>query len=347
MSWSHAIAVVVSFFFFQAEDGIRDLVRSRGLGDVYKRQGLRRYLTTPAPSRDTPVDHVPMLALDFETTGLDAEREHIISAGMVDVDGLTIPLGTTTNFYVNPGRDVGQSAVIHQITDDELADAIPTEEAVDRVFDRLAGRVLLAHRAAIEVGCLTSAVRRLYGVSVEVPAVDTMGLGHRALGFDEDHPRDALRLWKLRARAGLPRYRGHDAVVDALPGVAKESLGASLLATLDVPRFAKAFRFSEGERDFSVTVERSSLMGKRPRAGALEDGVTLTAPETVFFALDTFIGRDAVIGPNVIFGPGVTIESGAEIKGFCHLEGCHVSRGADVGPFALSLIHISEPTRPY
>ena len=29
-------------FFFQAEDGIRDLVRSRGLGDVYKRQGLRR-----------------------------------------------------------------------------------------------------------------------------------------------------------------------------------------------------------------------------------------------------------------------------------------------------------------
>ncbi|MFZ1481031.1 MAG: bifunctional UDP-N-acetylglucosamine diphosphorylase/glucosamine-1-phosphate N-acetyltransferase GlmU, partial [Paracoccaceae bacterium] len=73
---------------------------------------------------------------------------------------------------------------------------------------------------------------------------------------------------------------------------------------------------------------------KRSRAGALEDGVTLTAPGTVFFALDTFIGRDAVIGPNVIFGPGVTIESGAEIKGFCHLEGCHVSRGADVGPFA-------------
>jgi bifunctional UDP-N-acetylglucosamine pyrophosphorylase/glucosamine-1-phosphate N-acetyltransferase len=70
------------------------------------------------------------------------------------------------------------------------------------------------------------------------------------------------------------------------------------------------------------------------RAEALENGVTLTAPETVFLALDTFIGRDAVIGPNVIFGPGVTIESGAEINGFCHLEGCHISRGASVGPFA-------------
>jgi bifunctional UDP-N-acetylglucosamine pyrophosphorylase / glucosamine-1-phosphate N-acetyltransferase len=72
----------------------------------------------------------------------------------------------------------------------------------------------------------------------------------------------------------------------------------------------------------------------RARAQALEDGVTLTAPETVFFALDTVIGRDAAIGPAVIFGPGVTIESGASVAGFCHLEGCHISRGATVGPFA-------------
>ncbi len=72
----------------------------------------------------------------------------------------------------------------------------------------------------------------------------------------------------------------------------------------------------------------------RARAEALDNGVTLTAPDTVFFALDTVIGRDAIIGQNVVFGPGVTIESGAEILPFCHLTGCHVSRGATVGPFA-------------
>ena len=70
------------------------------------------------------------------------------------------------------------------------------------------------------------------------------------------------------------------------------------------------------------------------RTEALENGVTLTAPDTVFFALDTHIGRDAIIAPNVVFGPGVTVESGAVIHAFCHLEGCHVSRGASVGPFA-------------
>ena len=72
----------------------------------------------------------------------------------------------------------------------------------------------------------------------------------------------------------------------------------------------------------------------RMRAEALEDGVTLIAPETVHFSHDTVIGRDAVIEPNVVFAPGVTIESGARIRSFSHLEGCHVSRGAIVGPFA-------------
>ncbi|HEU0222320.1 MAG TPA: bifunctional UDP-N-acetylglucosamine diphosphorylase/glucosamine-1-phosphate N-acetyltransferase GlmU [Paracoccaceae bacterium] len=72
----------------------------------------------------------------------------------------------------------------------------------------------------------------------------------------------------------------------------------------------------------------------RRRAEILAAGVTLIAPETVYFALDTEIGADTVIGPQVVFGPGVTIENGAEIRAFCHLEGCHVSAGARIGPFA-------------
>ena len=72
----------------------------------------------------------------------------------------------------------------------------------------------------------------------------------------------------------------------------------------------------------------------RARATALDDGITLTAPDTVHFAYDTVLGRDTIVEPNVVFGPGVTVESGAHIKAFSHLEGCHVSRGAVVGPYA-------------
>jgi bifunctional UDP-N-acetylglucosamine pyrophosphorylase/glucosamine-1-phosphate N-acetyltransferase len=73
---------------------------------------------------------------------------------------------------------------------------------------------------------------------------------------------------------------------------------------------------------------------QRARADAFENGVTMPAPDTVHFAFDTLVGRDTLIEPNVVFAPGVTVESGATIRAFCHLEGCHVSRGAIVGPYA-------------
>ncbi|MCA0274273.1 MAG: bifunctional UDP-N-acetylglucosamine diphosphorylase/glucosamine-1-phosphate N-acetyltransferase GlmU [Proteobacteria bacterium] len=77
-----------------------------------------------------------------------------------------------------------------------------------------------------------------------------------------------------------------------------------------------------------------AAMQARLRAEVMENGVTLTAPETVFLSWDTVIGRDTVVGPHVVFGPETTVESEAEILPFCHLEGCHISRGARVGPFA-------------
>jgi bifunctional UDP-N-acetylglucosamine pyrophosphorylase/glucosamine-1-phosphate N-acetyltransferase len=77
-----------------------------------------------------------------------------------------------------------------------------------------------------------------------------------------------------------------------------------------------------------------ALFQTRARAMAFEDGVTFYAPDSVYFAYDTVLGRDALIEQNVVFGPGVTVESGAHIRAFSHLEGCHVARGAVVGPYA-------------
>lgn len=72
----------------------------------------------------------------------------------------------------------------------------------------------------------------------------------------------------------------------------------------------------------------------RKRVEAMENGATLTAPETVHFAHDTALGRDVVVEPHVVFGPEVTVESGATIRAFSHLEGCHVSEGCIIGPYA-------------
>lgn len=72
----------------------------------------------------------------------------------------------------------------------------------------------------------------------------------------------------------------------------------------------------------------------RLRTAALEAGVTLVAPETVFLSSDTAFGSDVVVEPNVVFGPGVVVEDGARIRAFSHLEGARVGKNAVVGPYA-------------
>jgi bifunctional UDP-N-acetylglucosamine pyrophosphorylase/glucosamine-1-phosphate N-acetyltransferase len=80
--------------------------------------------------------------------------------------------------------------------------------------------------------------------------------------------------------------------------------------------------------------EAEAVLQQRLRAAAMQAGVTLIAPETVFLSADTKFGKDVIIEPNVVFGPGVTVEDGALIRAFSHLEGAHVGKGARVGPFA-------------
>src|SRR5215468_4613679 len=80
--------------------------------------------------------------------------------------------------------------------------------------------------------------------------------------------------------------------------------------------------------------EAEALMQRRLRRAAMDSGVTLVAPETVFLCADTQLGRDVVIEPNVSFGPGVAVGEGARICSFSHLEGAVVGAGARVGPFA-------------
>jgi bifunctional UDP-N-acetylglucosamine pyrophosphorylase/glucosamine-1-phosphate N-acetyltransferase len=66
----------------------------------------------------------------------------------------------------------------------------------------------------------------------------------------------------------------------------------------------------------------------------MDEGATLIAPETVFFAYDTELGRDVTIEPNVFFGPGVRVADKVLIRANSHIEGASLASGVKVGPFA-------------
>ncbi len=70
------------------------------------------------------------------------------------------------------------------------------------------------------------------------------------------------------------------------------------------------------------------------RMRAMDEGATLIAPDTVFFAYDTVLGRDVTIEPNVFFGPGVVIADNVLVRANSHIEGARLASGVKVGPFA-------------
>ena len=81
---------------------------------------VREYLSVPLIDRSRDIHAVPLLSLDFETSGLDANKDHIVSAGYVAIEDGMIQLSTARHELVKLGGSLTeQSVVIHKITDDD------------------------------------------------------------------------------------------------------------------------------------------------------------------------------------------------------------------------------------
>lgn len=180
---------------------------------------LRDFYEVPAPAPDTPLGQLPLLAVDVETTGLKPGRHQLVSIGWVPVDGGQIDLSGAGYVVLRgvEGFTVGSSAVIHQLTDDEIAAGIDPPAALSQLLTALQGRVLLAHFAAMEADFLSHACREHFGAKLQVPVVDTFALERKHMERMATYPRgEDLRLPRVRQRYGLPRYGNHNALSDAL-----------------------------------------------------------------------------------------------------------------------------------
>ena len=178
---------------------------------------LRHYLSTALPDPSQSTDDLKLLAIDLETTGLAPRSDSLLSVGFVPVDGDVIDLRKARQIVVRQAIEVGQSATLHGVTDDVLAGGVELAEAVAETLEALSGRVMLAHHAGIEVGFLSAACRTLYGAKPVFSIVDTLQLQARIYRVDpHEAPYGTLRLAAARSRFGLPRYRAHHALTDAL-----------------------------------------------------------------------------------------------------------------------------------
>lgn len=197
---------------------------------------VRDFLSTPFPTADLPLAALPLLAIDLETTGLHPVDDRVLSIGFVPVDGQAITLGGAQHVVIrrDEATSVGASAALHGITDDALTAGVSLREALTIILAALQGRVLLAHYARMEVEFITRACQQVFGAAPVFAVADTMQLGHDLVLHQQAAvPRGSLRLWALRGRFGLPTYKAHHALADAL---ACAELYLALIAELGLSR---------------------------------------------------------------------------------------------------------------
>lgn len=173
------------------------------------------------PSLRARVADVETIALDFETTGLDVQRDHVIAAGWVRIRGDRIVMASAREVHVRThGPDgVGQSAVIHGILDSDLEHAASGETLLGQLLPDVAGCVIVAHATAIERSFLAALLRRLGGVPLPNLFVCTMALERRLIEAGGGSVREMhgdLTMDACRSRHGLPDHQRHSAGADAV-----------------------------------------------------------------------------------------------------------------------------------
>lgn len=186
---------------------------------------LKAFYEAGCVAPDTPLSEVPMVALDFETTGLDPNAHSIVSIGLVPMTLYRIRCREARHWVVRPPLPLQQKSItIHGITHTDIDLAPDLSEILDQLLPALAGKVVVVHHRGIERPFLDVALNWRLREGIQFPVIDTMAIEaqlhpSRSVGWLDRLLRRrpvSIRLPDSRERYGLPHYAPHHALTDAL-----------------------------------------------------------------------------------------------------------------------------------
>lgn len=195
------------------------------LGRESKHAELKAFYEAFPDTYESPVGELPLVAIDLETSGLDAKRHAILSIGVLPFTLNRIRIADRRHWVVRPRAGFsGETVVFHGITHTDTEQAPEFRDVFPEILQMIHGRMPVVHYHPIEREFLDRAVRREQWGSFRFPVIDTMAIEARRYRHNWRSRLRALigrtpisiRLNDSRIRYGLPPYEGHQAVLDAL-----------------------------------------------------------------------------------------------------------------------------------
>jgi DNA polymerase III subunit epsilon len=223
----------------------------------------REYRETRLPTKATPWREVTYSVIDFETTGLDPERDEIISFAAVTVSGGRVLAGETRYGLIRPSRMPEPETIrIHGLREADLAGAPPLSERIDVLLEAITGRAIVAHVAAIERGFLERALRA-HGLDLRNPFIDTAKLDAELRRLRRAPPgSEPIGLSAMARGLGLPVHRPHHAEGDALTTAQAFIALASHLDAFE-PQTLRSLERISGGRGSAGILSRLIAAGRR------------------------------------------------------------------------------------
>ncbi|MGR5389496.1 exonuclease domain-containing protein [Vibrio crassostreae] len=203
---------------FSKGDNIEDLHQSMR-AKSWPSRALEHYFAHPLPNAERPVSEQQFVALDFETTGLEADSDRILSIGTVELSYEEIELTSVSEVILRQDVTIRpESAVVHEIMPMQVQEqGVEAELALDSLIEHLAGKIIIAHSACIEYSFLSSYLKRHYQLQ-KLPCymIDTLLLEKRFSYLGKNRGHASFQLDDLRQHYNLPDYQAHSAASDAL-----------------------------------------------------------------------------------------------------------------------------------
>ena len=175
---------------------------------------LKAFYQREPPNANSFIDECHFTSIDFETTGIDPNKDYVLSIGGICLRKGAIDFTTSFHYYVNNSKFIKKdSAVINHITPEQLEQGKEPVTAMIELLDKISGGLVLMHCMYIETNFIKSTLGLRKKDPLPFISLDTMAIERQ---LHHDASVEDVRLSAIRARRGFPAYEAHNALVDSL-----------------------------------------------------------------------------------------------------------------------------------
>jgi len=183
-----------------------------------EQQLVNDYFETRLPTKQNLIKDSQLLAVDFETTGLDPAKDKIISMGFCPLDDGIIRLANCLHIVIKTDQVLkSENVAIHGLTDDVLEQGLSQKQALFKFLELTKGKVIIAHFHNIERTFIQRLAKEILGKTLPLSFIDSFEFAkQRMQNKQQPISSESLRLFNLRKQQGLPNYKAHNALEDAI-----------------------------------------------------------------------------------------------------------------------------------